>query len=528
MKTIFQRIKKVGLILILLILLFVIYDPIEILAIDLGNFSAPDSPEIERLPDGSVDCKAYENYLGFEPAEVAAACQINVPKIQNSSGRSSTDLGYAQDIGFISDNFVSFTLNNFSGQTVIGTNTYSYYGMDFDPNAEVLWALNDTTDELGTINLSTGSFTGVVACPPGGGADNWTGLTIDPITGTFFASTATNLYTINPATGIAASVGAFGVDLMIDIAINANHEMYGHDIATDSIYSINISTGSATLIGGTGYDANYAQGMDFDNEDGTLYIFLYIGGGANVYGTVNLSTGAVTALSTSSPQGEFEGAIKTPGPLNIKIYLPLIHGKPYIMPDPPILDPIDNNGSSSFMVNWSASDGATNYILEEDDNQSFSSPTTIYTGPETSFSLNKTLGTYYYRVKASNLKYTSGWSNVVSAVVTIESPFDGTWTGSISGGNSITMLVINNGTEIDTLELYVNWGGACGVAGVRYYFYDISISGGHFYKSQGAGGTNVSGDFNSSTTASGDFFAYLDTGSCTASRSGTWTANYVP
>jgi len=96
------------------------------------------------------------------------------------------------------------------------------------------------------------------------------------------------------------------------------------------------------------------------------------------------------------------------------------------------------------------------------------------------------------------------------------------------GGNSIKMDVINNGTEIDTLELYVNWGGACGVAGVKYYFYDISISGGHFYKSQGAGETNVSGDFTSSTTASGDFFAYLDTGSCTASRSGTWTANYVP
>jgi hypothetical protein len=89
--------------------------------------------------------------------------------------------------------------------------------------------------------------------------------------------------------------------------------MYGHDIATDSIYRIDTSTGAATLIGATGYNASYAQGMDFDNNDGTLYIFLYEGGGANRYGTVDLNTGAVTPLATSSPQGEFEGAIQIPG-----------------------------------------------------------------------------------------------------------------------------------------------------------------------------------------------------------------------
>jgi len=118
--------------------------------------------------------------------------------------------------------------------------------------------------------------------------------------------------------------------------------------------------------------------------------------------------------------------------------------------------------------------------------------------------------------------------NLVSAVVTIESPYDGQWTGAISSGNSITMTVTNNGTEIDTLELNVNWGGACGVSSATYYFYDIAISNGHFYKSQGTGQTNVSGDFTSSTIASGNYFAYLDTGTCTTSRSGTWTANYVP
>lgn len=51
--------------------------------------------------------------------------------------------------------------------------------------------------------------------------------------------------------------------------------------------------------------------MDFDNQDGTLYIWLYQGSGANIYGTVNLTTGAVTPLAVSAPLGEFEGATKT-------------------------------------------------------------------------------------------------------------------------------------------------------------------------------------------------------------------------
>ncbi|MBN1967678.1 MAG: hypothetical protein JW910_23680, partial [Anaerolineae bacterium] len=259
------------------------------------------------------ECAVYVDSPLAEPVE-AYACYDYVPEpAVFNMPLAPSDTGYAQDIGYVSDNFVSFTLNNFSGQTVVGTNTAAYYGMDFDPSATTLYALNDTTDQLGTIDLTTGAFTALVPCAPGGGAANWSGLTIDPITGVFYGSTATDLYVINPATGNSTLVGAFGPTMMIDIAMNTVGEMYGHDIATDSIYQINPATGAATLIGATGYPANFAQGMDFDNSDGTLYIFLYQGGGANIYGTVNLTTGAVTPLSVSAPQGEFEGAIQIAG-----------------------------------------------------------------------------------------------------------------------------------------------------------------------------------------------------------------------
>ena len=241
-----------------------------------------------------------------------------------------------------------------------------------------------------------------------------------------------------------------------------------------------------------------------------------------------MSTGAVTPLATSSPQGEFEGAVQTAGIVPETVYLPLIMGREYKMPAIPVLDPINNNGSGGYTVNWSGSADASTYTLQEDDNASFTSPTTAYSGADTMVSLNRGLGTYYYRVNASNPKYTSPWSNVESAVVTIESPFDGDWGGSVSGGNGINMEVVDNGTMIDTLEINVNWGGVCGVSATINYYYDISINSvGHFYKTHASGST-IGGDFTSSTTANGTFYAVLDTGTCTATRSGTWSANYIP
>jgi hypothetical protein len=270
-----------------------------------------DVPEEVTSAD---DCAAFENFPGQEPPGWAQFCAP--PNAASAASPETpvaplgpTSLGSAQDIGYISNHFVRFFLNDFPGQTVVTDNIYAYYGIDFDATATTLYALNDSTGELGIINTD-GSFTRIVDCPPPEGG-NWTGLTIDPLTNEFYASTAVNLYRIDPAACSPTLVGPFGTSLMIAIAIGPQGVMYGHDIGTDSIYTIDTTTGAATLVGPTGYAANYAQGMDFDNDDGTLYIWLYMGSGANVYGTVDLATGAVTPLATNNPLGEFEGATQT-------------------------------------------------------------------------------------------------------------------------------------------------------------------------------------------------------------------------
>jgi hypothetical protein len=285
------------------------FQPVLVSAKNSTSVSAAPAPRITS----ELECEAYETYVGAEPVGYAEFCMDHVPNptVSDAAMLAPTDIGFALDIGYISDNFVTFTLNDFAGQTVLGTNSATIFGMDFDPSATTLYALNDTTGELGMIDLVSSAFTGLVACPAP--VDRWTGLSIDPVRGVYYASDATSLYTIDPSTGASTLIGPFGTSSMIDIAVNPDGEMYGHDIGTDSIYQIDPSTGAATLIGPTGYNANYAQGMDFDNNDGILYIFLYQGSGANVFGTVDLSTGAVIPLATDNPLGEFEGAIQIAG-----------------------------------------------------------------------------------------------------------------------------------------------------------------------------------------------------------------------
>jgi hypothetical protein len=98
------------------------------------------------------------------------------------------------------------------------------------------------------------------------------------------------------------------------------------------------------------------------------------------------------------------------------IYMPWImrHWPP--IPATPTLDAIDNaDDDGNYTVRWSAANRAQTYILEEDDNLGFSSPTTRYNSTGLSWSAsNKTAGAYYYRVKAHNSWGDSSWSNVRS------------------------------------------------------------------------------------------------------------------
>jgi hypothetical protein len=88
-------------------------------------------------------------------------------------------------------------------------------------------------------------------------------------------------------------------------------------------------------------------------------------------------------------------------------------------PNTPTLNGISNSdGNGDYSVDWSSVAYATRYVLQEDDNSSFSSPSTAYQGGTSEFAVTGQItGTWYYRGRAGNDFGDSDWSNIQSTTV---------------------------------------------------------------------------------------------------------------
>ncbi|MGE5235858.1 MAG: choice-of-anchor J domain-containing protein, partial [Acidobacteriota bacterium] len=136
------------------------------------------------------------------------------------------------------------------------------------------YVLDYNTNTLQTVDTTTGAATVIGPASPGGG-ESWTGMT-STVDGTLYASGTTcgssTLYTVDPGTGTVTPVGPItNAPCMIDISANAAGEIYGVDIVNDNLVKVDPATGAGTIIGPTGINANYAQGLAFDQVTGTLW-----------------------------------------------------------------------------------------------------------------------------------------------------------------------------------------------------------------------------------------------------------------
>lgn len=230
---------------------------------------------------------------------------------------------------------IVFPANAPALNVVSTTGTFRGFAMDFNAQATTLYGITNVVGSaqvFGTIDQTNGNFTAIAPVTGAGAAEtNWSGLSSAP-DGTFYASASggaglNNLYTINPTTGVSTLIGPIGAGtaaINIDIAIDRNGQMYGHDIAADKIFQIDKTNGNVTFLGTgtTGFNANFAQGMDFDWDTNTLYATLYTGGGTGVYASINTTTGAATQIiSTTSWNAEMEMAVKSavPEPAGVAI-----------------------------------------------------------------------------------------------------------------------------------------------------------------------------------------------------------------
>jgi hypothetical protein len=142
------------------------------------------------------------------------------------------------------------------------------------------------------------------------------------------------------------------------------------------------------------------------------------------------------------------------------------------------------------------------------------------------------LGTYYYRVKASNDFGESGWSNVESTTVTVEKPpcpQAGSWSGTTNQGYPISFDVAHS-PRCEVQNLTIKYRVTCSWGSyftARTEFYsDYAIKNDEF--DTGGSTPRVQGDFTSTTSANGTWSyngmnPYNPGEYC--SSHGTWTAS---
>lgn len=175
-----------------------------------------------------------------------------------------------------------------------------YFAGDYGPDGK-LYALDYFLNQLVSIDTSSGAVTVIGSSTPFGG-ETWSGLTYDPSTGTWYAASTdiarSTLFEVDPGTGTTTQIGQMtGSPGCIDIDVDNSGQMYGYDIITDEFYSVNKGTGAVTVIGPIGFDANFAQGMDFDPATNVCYLGAYNNGvGQGELRTVDLDTGGSTLV----------------------------------------------------------------------------------------------------------------------------------------------------------------------------------------------------------------------------------------
>ncbi|HJU38344.1 MAG TPA: DUF4394 domain-containing protein [Tahibacter sp.] len=143
------------------------------------------------------------------------------------------------------------------------------------------------------------------------GREGWFGMTFDSTTGTLYGATSqfyldydgnfycgpnAYLYRINPDVGTPRLIGQVGNDLcLLDIATNANGEMFGIDTQSDALIAIDKTTGAGTVVGPLGVPITPYAGLDFDEAANVLYLAVWNSASMqSELRTVDTTTGAST------------------------------------------------------------------------------------------------------------------------------------------------------------------------------------------------------------------------------------------
>jgi hypothetical protein len=205
----------------------------------------------------------------------------------------------------------------------------TYFAGDFMPgDSNKLYVLDYHWYELDVFDVSTNTNILIGQSKPRI-TEQWTGMT-GAINGLMYASASdclnhSTLYTINLKTGAATIIDNIrDANCVIDIVSFPNGKMYGIDIYDDTFIEINPTNGLTQIIGSIGFNANYAQGMDYEVATQTLYYAAFNQDtNQGELRTIDIVTGNTTFIETINDGIQVE-VIAFPDEMMLKSYIPII------------------------------------------------------------------------------------------------------------------------------------------------------------------------------------------------------------
>ncbi len=281
--------------------------PLVVSGIALGSAAAATSARAGIVAPARTPGKIVA--LGRAPAAASGAAPAAAPLAAPSAVP-------CYGVELVGSRTVSFSSATPGDLTDIGTAGSGWYAVDFlNGDFSTLYVLDDGVQRLQTVNTATAAQTVIGACTPVSG-HTWTGLAGDPTDGTLYGASSDGsssvLYRIAPGTGAATLIGTISnAPVIIAIAINAAGAMYGVEIGSDVLVAIDKTTGAGTVIGSLGVSANYAQGLDFDEQNDILYWAAFTT--AAELRTIDVASGASTLVGTFPANTELEMAVANGG-----------------------------------------------------------------------------------------------------------------------------------------------------------------------------------------------------------------------
>jgi hypothetical protein len=173
--------------------------------------------------------------------------------------------------------------------------------------------MGDTANNLYEVDPVTGAILNTMTlspAPPAG--QTMSGMALDPTTGTVYGSftnvTASSLMIIDVTSGATTLIGTItNSPGNIAITFDGAGDLWGYDIVNDSFMSIDKNTAAGAIIGPLGFDANFGQGMGYDDDTDQVFLVAFNNGSfQGELRIANTATGNTTlagVLGSTTPGG---------------------------------------------------------------------------------------------------------------------------------------------------------------------------------------------------------------------------------